>query len=54
MGGSPGRAGMEGEGPAIGQLVGPPYPRTPDSRIPRKDQEMRDLSTPRGSDPATL
>ena len=45
---------MEGDGPAIGQLVGPPYPVLRESRIPRKDHEMRDLSTPRDSDPATL
>ena len=45
---------MEGDGPAIGQLVRPPYPRPPESRIPRKDHEPRDLSAPRGADPATL
>jgi hypothetical protein len=45
---------MEGDGPAIGQLVRPPYPRPPESRIPRKDHGLRDLSAPRGSDRATL
>ena len=34
---------MEGDGPAIGQLVHPPYPRPRESRIPRKDHAVRDL-----------
>ena len=34
---------MEGDEPAIGQLVHPPYPRHCDSRIPRKDHAVRDL-----------
>ena len=39
---------MEGDGPAIGQLVRPPYRWLRGSRIPRKDHPLRDLSTPSG------